>query len=317
MMIKRSRCRRSGSGGHEPGRGLDQHVRSLERLDPAHEQDHLGVLGHSELGPGLGLVAGMEGVQIDSRRHHRDLLGTGPVVALQLGRLVAGVRRQDVRRGDDLGLTALPHVGFGRVPVAAQLVLHPGHRVHGVHHRDAVPFAQRTGDHPGQPVVGVQHLVITDVRLHGGGEVVEVVRQILFGDVGHRSGRQLDHPGVLVDVHDVGDSRVGSSGEDVHAEPAFAEPLGQLRDVHVEATGVADARGGQRRGVQADHRDASRVGQRGAAARVGQGRRGRPGGRRVADREGSAARAQANPDGGAEPPSGAHLRPGSGVTPPH
>jgi hypothetical protein len=36
---------------HQLGNGFDQHVRCFERLDTAHEQDHLSVLSYPELGP--------------------------------------------------------------------------------------------------------------------------------------------------------------------------------------------------------------------------------------------------------------------------
>lgn len=92
----------------------------------------------------------------------------------------------------------------------------------------------------------VQHLVVGHVRLHGGGEVVEVAGQILLGHLADRPGGQVDDAGVLVDVDRLGQVGVGPPGEDVHPETALAEPLGQLGDVHVQPARVPDARRGQR-----------------------------------------------------------------------
>ena len=112
MMINLSWASAFGAGRHESGHRLDEHVRCLQRLDPPDEQDHLRVLGHPELRPGLRLIAGVEGVQIDPRRHHDQLFGAGVVVMLQLRRLVAGVGGEDGRVGDDLRLALLADVGL-------------------------------------------------------------------------------------------------------------------------------------------------------------------------------------------------------------
>ena len=48
-----------------------------------------------------------------------------------------------------------------------------------------------------------------------------------------RSCREMDHPGVLVDVDNIGQVGRITAGEDVHLEAAFAESPRQLGDVDV------------------------------------------------------------------------------------
>ncbi len=262
MMISRNRLRRRGLPTSQLGHGSDQGVGGLQRLDPAHEQDHLGVLGHAELGSRLRLVAGMEGVQIHPRGDDDDLLGPGTVVPLQFGGLVGGIGGQRIRRGHDGCFAAFPVIRFDQVPIAPRRVLDPGHRVHGVHQGDAVAGSQLDPGHPRQPVVGVDQVV---TRHRGVQLRTEGVHQSGQGLLGHglgRTGLEVDHPDVLVQLDDVwGGGRFGP-GEHVDLEPALAQPAGHLGDVHVESAGVADPGRGQRGGVHADHRHPVWIGHR-------------------------------------------------------
>ncbi len=98
---------------HQLRHRLDQHVGRLQRLDAAHEQDHLNVLCYAEVGSRFGLVAGMKCVQVDTRRHDHDLRVAGAVVAVEFSCFVAGAGCQHVGFADDCGLAALPYVWLG------------------------------------------------------------------------------------------------------------------------------------------------------------------------------------------------------------
>ena len=187
------------------GGGAQQHVRGLERLDPADEQQHAGVRRQAGRGPGGGPVAGGEQLEVDARGHHPDLAGVGVVQLDQLAGLVVGVGHQPVGGLDDLRLADLAPRRLGRVTVGELGVLDPGHGVHRVHERHPPAVGGQPAHLAGEPVVGV-HEVVPPLGPRGlgphhpGGEGAQLARQVLLaqplvrpgGDVAdHHPGRQL------------------------------------------------------------------------------------------------------------------------------
>ena len=190
------------------GRGADQDVRGLERLDPPGEQQHLGVLGHPESGTGgVTSVGGGEHVEVDAGRHHRHPLGQGAVQLDQLAPLGLGARHQPVGRRHDLLLADLAAGGLGRVALGQVGVLHLRHRVHAVHERDVPAVGHEPADLARQPVVGVHDVVPAGVlrRLgphHAGRERAQLARQVVLPEPGQRPGHHVAHrhPGRELDV---------------------------------------------------------------------------------------------------------------------
>jgi len=96
QLLQRSRLAKSGAAGatqddnfeslaqlRPPGqdlsRRLEQHVRSLEWLDPPHEEQHPGILGHPHPSAGFGHVAGSEQLKVDAGKHDAHLAGVGAI----------------------------------------------------------------------------------------------------------------------------------------------------------------------------------------------------------------------------------------------
>ena len=232
----------------QPGDRADEHVGGLERLDPPHEEHDLRLVVDAEQVARLGLVAGVEGVQVDAGRHHRDLLGTGPVRADEVGRLVGGVGREGLGAGHDLRLAERAQVGLADAALRPGAVLDVGHRVHRVHQRQPVAAAEHEPGHARQPVVAVHEVVRRRHRLHPLRELRHQVGEVLLGDGGARSRGHVQDAQVVGDL----DDRVGRAavvaGEDVDVQAPLAEAAGDLGDVDVQPAGVTDA--GRRPGAR-------------------------------------------------------------------
>ena len=89
-------------GRHHLGRGPQEHVGGLQRLDPADEQQDEGIGGETKLVPGSGAVDRGEAVEVDARRHRGHRRGIGPVEVDELSGLLRGVGDESVGRLDDL-----------------------------------------------------------------------------------------------------------------------------------------------------------------------------------------------------------------------
>ena len=151
-------------------------------------------------------------MQVDARRHDHDLRVAGAVVAVELRCLVAGVGCQHVGFADDRGLAALPYVGLGRLASSEIGVLHPGHRVHGVHQRDAAAPFQLQTDRTGEPVVGMNQIMIIEPSFQLSGELLGQCGQCFLGDRFRGPSLEVNHSRVLIDLDDVRDIAVRPAG---------------------------------------------------------------------------------------------------------
>ena len=241
------------------GRRPHEHVGRLERLDPADEEQHDGVVGEPEPGPGRALLPRHEEVEVDAWGHDDHPVGVGVVVADELARLALGVGDEPVGDLDDLGLADLPARGLGDVVGGQLAVLDPGHRVHRVDEGHLPALGDEPADLAGEPVVRVRDVVVPrgdagDLAHHPGSEGAQLPRQVLLDqalvgagvDVPHR------HPGHHLD--DVGQVGGRAPGEDLDLDAPRTQPLRGLHHVHVEPARVARTGLVERRGVDADHR---------------------------------------------------------------
>ena len=149
-----------GVAAQHLGRGPQQHVGGLERLDATGEREHDGVRGDPHGAPRVGPRAGGEPGQVDARR---DGDGAGRVGAVELDELAdlgVGVADQPVGLGDDLVLADHPDHRLGRVARGQRGVLDPGQGVRAVHQRHAPAVAGQPAGLPGQPVVRVHDVVV-------------------------------------------------------------------------------------------------------------------------------------------------------------
>ena len=114
-------------------------------------------------------------------------------------------------------------------------------------------------DLTGQPIVGVNQIMVVKARLQCGAELLCQGWQRLLGNVLGGSGLEMNHPGVLVDIDNVGCLGRVPPGEDIHLQAALAKPTRQFGDIHIETSGIAQARCGEWRRMHADHRDSMRI----------------------------------------------------------
>ncbi len=169
------------------GDGVEQDVGGLQRLDASGEQQHVGVDGEPQPGPGLDLGHRDEDVQVDTGVDHLDPAGVGVVELDELLGLDVGVGDQHVCGLDDLLLTDDPGQWLGGVACGERGVLDLRHRVHAVHERHSPAVPGERADLAGQPVVRVDRVVVAD-RLGGLGaqhlarEDAQLGGQLLLGE---------------------------------------------------------------------------------------------------------------------------------------
>ena len=193
-----SEDRRSGDAREHLGDRVQQHVRGLERLDPAGEQQHVGVDRQPQAGAGLGGGERAEDVEVDAGVDHLDPARLGVVQLDQLLGLDVGVGDEHVGGLDHLLLADHPGDRLGGVAVGERGVLDLGHRVHRVDQRDAPAVARQRADLAGEPVVGVDGVVVAE-RLGGlraqhlAGEHAELGGQLLLGEALERPGVDVPH----------------------------------------------------------------------------------------------------------------------------
>ena len=246
-----SRSRRAGSRRDQLGGGAQQHVRRLERLDPADEQQDLARHGGRPSrrrapcrrpGPGRRprgrRRAGPRRPGRGRRRRGRRARAASSAV-LATSRSAAATT---CCLADD------PALRLGGVAVGQREVLDLGQGVHGVHERHVPPVGGEPADLAGQPVVRVDEVV--PARVVRGPRPAGRRRRRRRAA---RAGRSCDSPS-SGPADDVPDEDAGSQldgarrgagggpGEDLDLGAALGEPARGLRDVDVHAAGVAGAR---------------------------------------------------------------------------
>ena len=231
----------------QPCRGPEKDVGRLQRLQPADEEQQVGVLGDAEAAARGPLRAGREQTEVDARRDGHDLSGVGAVEVDELVGLLVGVGDQPVGGRDDLGLADRPGRGLRGVTVGQRQVLDPRHGVHRVDEGHVPALGGQPGDLAGEPVVGVDQVVPAGragrLQPHQpGGEGAQLRRQVLLGQAlegprGHvpdgDAGGQLDGRRQV---------RAGGPGDQVDLHAQGGQAAGQLDHVDVHAARVPGAR---------------------------------------------------------------------------
>ncbi len=143
---------------------LDDHLRTLERLDPAGEHDDRvppvdprSCLARS-WSPGVKTSVSTPGGTTSIR------VGSAPYRSISSAASVGGVGDQPVRLGDDLLLADQPAARFRFVVVGHRGVLDLGQGVRGMHQRHPPAVLGQVPDLAGQPVVRVHDVVVARVR---------------------------------------------------------------------------------------------------------------------------------------------------------
>src|ERR1035437_5626800 len=97
------------------GSGAQHHIRCLQGLDPAGEEEHDAVGGQAEPLPRLVLRPGAEDGQVDSGVDGADPVAVGVVEPDQLPCFLVDVSDELIGGGDDLGLAANADLGLGGI----------------------------------------------------------------------------------------------------------------------------------------------------------------------------------------------------------
>ena len=247
-------------GPQQLGRGAQHDVGTLQRLDPAGEDQHHRVGGQAEpTARGTGR-AGPEHRQVHARADRLHLPGPGAVQLDQLARLFCGVGDQPVGGRHDLALAADPDRGLGAVTAGQGQVLDLAQGVHGLDEGDPPPLRRDGRDLAGQPVVRVQQVVPAGREgglgaQHPEGERADLAGQRVLVQFLERASHHVADQHARHQLH--GGRRVAAdgAGEDLHLDAAAGQLLGHLDHVDVEAARVTGARLVERGGVQADGRD--------------------------------------------------------------
>ncbi len=241
------------------GDGPQQHVRGLQRLYPAGEKEHRGILRQAQRSTRGTAVARPEHLQVHPGVDDGELVGARRVVQGELGGLLGGVGDQPVGRLDHLGLTDHPGRRLGEVTLGQCRVLDLRHGVHRVHQRDAPALGCQPADLAGEPVVRVDEVVVARPvtclgAQHPVGEGAELGREVLLEQALVRPGGDVpdEHTGGELDGRRV--VRADRPGEHLDLDVELGEALGQLDDVDVHPARVTGAGLVQRRGVHAQHR---------------------------------------------------------------
>ena len=120
----------------------------------------------------------------------------GPVELDELAGLVISIRGQPARRVDDLLLSDDADVRLGRISLGELEVLHLGHRVHGMHERDAPALGREPPHLAAEPVMRVDEVVPAlgsarldahDARGHG----TQLTRKVLLDQSLEWTGRDV------------------------------------------------------------------------------------------------------------------------------
>ena len=234
------------------GERTHRDIDALERLDPAHEQEH-GTARQAERVAGTAGVAGGEEGMLHSGGHDLDAAPGVAVEATELRFLFAAADADGVRAVDDLCLGTIAPF---RLRIAA-FGLDPRQGVEGADEREFQLVLHAVSDEAAQPVVGMHHI--------GSGAVLQVIddaiseglhhlRQVFLREI-ERAGGHVHHTMTWLHLDDLGllgTHRPGVGGA-VHA--CLRKSGHEFAHVHVHATTVARARLGERRRVEREHSD--------------------------------------------------------------
>ncbi len=252
----------SGPLRDHPGGGLHQHVGGLERLDPADEQQHVGVGGQSQppaRRPAPVRPTGGEDAEVDPGRHDRDLAGVRAVEGAQLVRLVVGVRQQPAGGRDHLLLPDQPAGRLRCVALGEGGVLDPGHGVHRVDQRHVPAVGGQPADLAGEPVVGVHEVVPAGLHARLGAhdtrrEGAQLAGKVVLRQSLERPGSDVphQHPRRELDARRL--VARGGPGEDLDLGAPLGHPACRLDDVHVHPPGIPRAGLLEGGGVHGEHR---------------------------------------------------------------
>ena len=142
--------------GEQLGRGADQDVGRLQRLDPADEDQHDRVRREPERARAAACVARAEDVEVDTRGDHRGpgrgRRRTGRSSCCASSSVLATIRSA---ASTTCSSPITRAAGSGASPSASAGVLDLRHRVHRVHERHAPAVARQRTDLAGEPVVRV------------------------------------------------------------------------------------------------------------------------------------------------------------------
>ena len=253
------------------GQHAHGHVGSLERLDPAHEQQQWPVLGQSQRPSCLGAIPGTEERVVDPGGHDADPLRVACVELGELRRLHGARRQHDVGAAHDGRLGFGPAMRFvARHLLGARLGLHPGEGVERGHEREIELVLDAVAGDARQPVVGVDGVEASLLvrrrgpagarhheRQHVVGELVDDVGQRLLGHGGERSGGDVVDPQARLDGLGGRERLRPRPGVDVALHPGAGQRRGQFPHVDVHSPAVPGAGLGQGGGVQGEHRQSS------------------------------------------------------------
>ena len=175
----------------QPGERPNRHVGSLQRLDPADEQDDRTVRRQAEGAPRATSIAGSEEGVLDSRRHRLD----HPTrVAVQAAKLTLFLRTADADR-----IAASDHLRLGTIaPLrfeVATLGLDPGESVERRDQRHIEAVLETMPGDAAEPVVAVDEIDAAsglDVLTDAVGEDVDLLGECRLGKV-ERPGRDVHH----------------------------------------------------------------------------------------------------------------------------
>ena len=196
---------------------------------------------------------------VDAGGDDADAVGLGPVQADELRRLDRRRGDQPVRVRDHELLAGQAVRGFRTLAARQGVVLDLAERVERGHQGDA-PDLAGAAPHPArEPVVRVDEVVVGPLRAcppqDPAQELRQEPRQLLLGHGRARSGLDVDQPGAVPELLDLGTPLVPRAGEDVHLDAARRQALGRRPDEDVHPAGVARTRLVERGRVQADHGD--------------------------------------------------------------
>ncbi len=233
------------------GRGAQQHIGRLERLDAADERQHRLVGVEPEGSAGGALVSRREHLQVDAGVNHVDAGRVGVVQRNQLLRFVFGVDDQPVRLVDNLLFADGTQRRFWRVAVGQRGVLHRGQRVRGVHKRHGPAVPCQPADLSGEPVVRMHDVVVAGLMRgfgaqHTRREGAQLGGQVVFVESLEGPRHDVANQHARRDLDDGLIGRRRRAGEDLHLDAAAGHLQRALQHVDVHAARVAGARLRQR-----------------------------------------------------------------------